>query len=366
MIVAPLHGFDIRNPPVFDRTLIQGSVSLSYTLFDGGAWGGRVGAARAEAERAVWEESVVEEAVIVEVVRRYLEVMTASGILDARREGVAVLEAESLRVERALVEGRAARVQLLQVAAALAEARAEGVAAEGRLGVARNELARAMGLERWTEVLELPREIELREAGLPDPEELKRRVRQANSELLAAAGAVRAARSLRAAAQAQWLPQLDLVGGYLGFGSGRGDFVAEWQLGVRLSYPLFAGGARAASVRRAGYEFSAAEAMRIEVEQNLMDALDRALALYREGEARVAAGTMAVKHGEELLRIQRLRLEAGAGTELDFLRAESDLRRARAALLEARQALLLARIQLARLSGELDLGWLAGNFEERR
>ncbi len=366
MIVAPLHGLDIRNPPVFDRTLIQGSVNLSFTLFDGGVRGGRVGAARAEAKRAAFEESMVEGGLIVEAARRYLEVLTASGVLDARREGVAALRAESLRVDRALAEGRAARLQVLQVAAALAQARAEEVAAAGKLEVARNELARVMGLESWTEELGSLGEVKIRRAALPDVEELRRRVRQSNPELLAALHRVQAARSSRAFALAQWLPQLDVVGGYLGFGSGQGDFLAEWQFGARLSYPLFSGGARAAAVRRAGYEVAAAEAVRGEVEERLMDALDRAVAAYREAEARVAAGETAVVQFEELKRIERLRLETGVGTELDFLRAEADLRRAQAAWLEARHALLLSRIQLARLTGELDLGWLAENLEEVR
>lgn len=366
MVVAPLHGFDIRNPPVFDRTLIQGSVNLSYTLFDGGERRGRLRAARAEAERALWEKSAAEGGLIAEVARRYLDVLTLSGIWDARREGVGALAAESLRVERALAEGRAARVQLLQVSAALARARAEEVAAAGRLEVARNELARAMGLASWTEELGSLREVRIREAAFPDVEQLRRRVRESNPDLLAAARRVEAARGSRAAALAQWLPQLDVVGGYLGFGSGQGDFVAEWQFGARLSYPLFAGGARAAAVRRAGYEVTAAEAMRGVVEQELMGALDRIIVAYREAEARVAAGTTAVAHFEELKRIEQLRLETGAGTELDFLRAEADLGQAQAALLEARHALLLSRIELARLTGELDLDWLAEHLEEVR
>jgi outer membrane protein TolC len=102
------------------------------------------------------------------------------------------------------------------------------------------------------------------------------------------------------------------------------------------------------------------------VEQELMGALDRIIVAYREAEARVAAGTTAVAHFEELKRIEQLRLETGAGTELDFLRAEADLRQAQAALLEARHALLLSRIELARLTGELDLDWLAEHLEEVR
>ena len=34
MVVAPLHGFDITNPPQFDRTLIQPQLAFSWTLFD--------------------------------------------------------------------------------------------------------------------------------------------------------------------------------------------------------------------------------------------------------------------------------------------------------------------------------------------
>ncbi|MCG6988912.1 MAG: TolC family protein, partial [Gemmatimonadetes bacterium] len=37
MVVAPLHGFDPRNPPAFDRTLVQSQIGASWTLFDGGA-----------------------------------------------------------------------------------------------------------------------------------------------------------------------------------------------------------------------------------------------------------------------------------------------------------------------------------------
>src|SRR6185295_10913148 len=36
MVVRPLHGFDPTNPPLFDQTLVQSSVSLNYTLFDFG------------------------------------------------------------------------------------------------------------------------------------------------------------------------------------------------------------------------------------------------------------------------------------------------------------------------------------------
>ena len=48
--MAPLHGFDPMMAPSFDRSLVRGSLALSYSVFDGGARGARIG--RAEAGEA--------------------------------------------------------------------------------------------------------------------------------------------------------------------------------------------------------------------------------------------------------------------------------------------------------------------------
>jgi len=71
----------------------------------------------------------------------------------------------------------------------------------------------------------------------------------------------------------------------------------------------------------------------------------------------------AVHHLAEVARIEQLALEAGAGTQTDFLRADADLRKSRAQLIEARHMEILARIQLARTTGELSVEWLASTLE---
>ena len=45
MVVYPLHSLDLRNPPLFDRSLSQASMGAAYTLFDFGARSSRVQAA---------------------------------------------------------------------------------------------------------------------------------------------------------------------------------------------------------------------------------------------------------------------------------------------------------------------------------
>jgi signal transduction histidine kinase len=53
MLVAPLHGFDPTMAPTFDQNLVRGNLTLSYTLFDGGARGARIQRAEAGLDLAV-------------------------------------------------------------------------------------------------------------------------------------------------------------------------------------------------------------------------------------------------------------------------------------------------------------------------
>ena len=63
-----------------------------------------------------------------------------------------------------------------------------------------------------------------------------------------------------------------------------------------------------------------------------------------------------------MLRIEKLRLSAGAGVETDYLRAEADLLAARANAAEARNRAAAARAELARIAGELTPEWVARAF----
>ena len=58
-----------------------------------------------------------------------------------------------------------------------------------------------------------------------------------------------------------------------------------------------------------------------------------------------------------MARIEQLRVDAGVGTQTDYLAAEADLLASRAQLVEARNGEIAARVELARAAGGLDLGW---------
>lgn len=366
MLVAPLHGFDITAAPEFDETLIRGDVSLIWTLYDGGARGARIRGARAGAAGAVASRLATEQALVAGVARAYLELLAAEGVLHAEDRRIAALTEERGRVQQFLDEGRAARVELLRVEAALADALAGRVATEARLDLARRDLARFMGAEpdlvrarRLVPVGLVSRQLEERAV-------LLERASAANPELERSRQEVAAAEAERRVALASWIPRVGLFGAYQGFSASSGDLTSEWQGGVSVSYPLFTGGERSGAVRAAGARAERArEELRL-AELAAAERVDRALNAAVETRARVEAVTQAVQHQGEVVRIERLSLEAGAGIQTDYLRAEADLLRVRSVLVEARHAEIAARIELARVLGELTAEWLAENVETAR
>ena len=57
--------------------------------------------------------------------------------------------------------------------------------------------------------------------------------------------------------------------------------------------------------------------------------------------------------------------DTGSGTQTDYLDAEADLVNARANLVEAQHGEIAARVELARLTGHLDLEWIARHLENQ-
>jgi outer membrane protein TolC len=372
MVTAPLHGFNPQQPPIFDRTLLQGGISLGYTLFDGGARGAR--RARAEALMGAGEAGYTgaRSELLRDVVQAYLRVSTAAELVAANAERVAALEGERDRATQLLERGSAARVVVLRAEAGLGAARAEWFAARGEFEVALGDLARLTGLGQpgLASALLVP----VRLAGgasaqsgparaLPDREALLQRALASNPEITRLERLVGVADATLTEARSLWFPSVAAVGRYTEYASGLGREQGDWQGGIQLSFPLFTGGTRRAFSDRAAAEYRSSRA-ELEVARLMVaSALDRALAAVETEHARAAALGAAHERAAEVARIERLALDAGAGVQTDYLTAEAELLQVRAAWSAARGAEIGAYVELARIVGELSLEWLERNLE---
>jgi len=175
---------------------------------------------------------------------------------------------------------------------------------------------------------------------------------------------VAAAEAAVALARGARRPRLAVVGDLKEYGSSEGDLDLEWNAGFQVAVPVFRGGALGDRVAQAEASRDAAAERLRSARLDARAEVDRALAALVEARAREAALAEAVAQYEEVVRIERLRLETGVGVQADYLDAEAALLDARAGLVEARNAAVGARVEVARATGNLDLRWVEESFPE--
>lgn len=369
MIVAPLHGLDLRNPPLFDHTPYQAGLSLSWTVLDFGRRSAQIRAQTALRNAAGDALTSTEQQLITATVHAYLGVLDARQLLAAQDRLVAALASAEGLTRQLEAQGKAARVDVLRLDAEVQRERADRITAAARLDVAEHQLAQLADVS-----FDAVHGAELAPLALADTTPLGDTTAAARADLVARAvhtsSDVRtleqrslAARAGVAAARASWYPTVQMQGAYIDRGRWSGNYSAEWQVGLAMSYPVYTGGSRASAIQRASADQRAAReqvrAARLSVEQQV----DQSLAAIREAHARVAALESAVAQAEEVERIERLALDVGTVVQTDYLDAEAKLYSARAGLIQARHAEIAARVDLARTLGELSRDWLARNVE---
>lgn len=363
MLVTPIHGFAPDLLPPFDETLIQGGATFTYTLYDGGARGSRVGQARAGAAAASAGHAVAQQALVARVVNAFATVLTQRQVLDATDRRLAALRAEHSRAKRRVAAGRGAALEVFRAEAAIAAAEAARVRVFAALDLGVLELARLTGWAPQRISGSTLSGVVIADRGLPSRELLVGRALESNPALAQTRQEFLAAEAGVAVAQGAWLPDIKLFGAYIDRGSANFDFDGEWSAGAALTYPLFTGGGRSSRVKRAEASRGvSAEQVRL-AELRIAEEVDRAVAQVAEVQARAEALRRAEVSLEEVARIELLALEAGAGTQTDYLRAEADLLAIRAEVAGASYGEVVAQAELARTTGALTPDWVATNVE---
>lgn len=362
-IVTPIHGFTPDQIPDFDTELFQGAARVGYLLWNGGARAAGIDRGELRVSAAESGSTGERQRLAAATVSTYVRILVLADTLAAQDQRLAAFASERSRVGLMLDAGRAAEVDLRRVQAAEAAARAERVARAVALDSAERDLARLLDVDpasaraaNLRPVTAVDAEPPQRAAALARALGSNPSVARKQEELAAAEAAVEVARGGRR-------PSLRLEGNVLGFASPEVDATAEWNAGVRLSVPLFDASSRA-EVARAEAARDAAEQALVLARLDVESQLDRALASLVETAARAESLEEAVARYDEVVRVERLRLDNGVGLESDYLDAEADLLAARSAEAEARLGLLASRTELARVEGALTVEWLEGLSNE--
>jgi OMF family outer membrane factor len=111
----------------------------------------------------------------------------------------------------------------------------------------------------------------------------------------------------------------------LTFGGGIGT---GYQLGARLEWNLYDGGRTVAQVDQFKADQATAESRFEQAARQARYDVEESYINQRSRFQQIATATVAVRQAEEALRLARLRLDAGVGTQLEVITAESDFTRA--------------------------------------
>ena len=362
-LVAPLHGFDPTMAPSFDQNLVRGNLTLSYSIYDGGARAARIGQAESGEAMAAAGQRTSQMEVTAQVSATYLDLLSIGELLEAARSRRDALEAERERVRQFLAEGKAAQVDLLRVQSSLSQSEAVEISLKSRWAVAHGRIARLTGLS-GDEIRGMGlAPVRLRSLPTDQFPEALARARTTSPELAMARHQLAGAAAGVQEAKANWYPTIQAAGAYSEYGALAGGHTLEWHGSLELSFPLFTGGARGGERERASAgERKAAEGLRL-AELAVEEGVEGAFAAVLEARALREALERGVEQAAEVARIEALAMEVGSGVQTDFLRAQAELFQSRAALAQARYGEVLASVQLARVTGELTLRWVEDNTE---
>lgn len=328
--------------------------SISQALVDLAAlreWDASRSQASAQAARLVAAEQGARQ----RVAEAYFGLLSAEAQLATARANEEAFDRQVNEAEVRFKSGLSAQVEADQSRAYRELARSGTLAAELALADAREALAQLTGT---TAPALQPLRQQLSAQPLPDDVEAwATRALQANPELRALQLDVQAGEQRIAGARAGHLPVLSIG---VDTTRQRGDGVplsdasrTPTQVALRLTVPLFAGGAVAAAADRAGFQRDAA---REQLEAGRRAVLREVRAEYLtvgQGEVQLRSAQVAVEAAERALSATRTGLTLGTRSTTDLLLAIQTLAAAQNAQTQARHHHVLALLALHQAAGSL-------------
>ncbi len=340
-------------PAILDRYSMQ--LQVVQPLFTGGALKHQEQAARFQEDvvRAEFEASAVNLA--YQVREAFWRLYEAEHVMRAKEHGVQRLKAQIKDVEHFREQGLAADQQVLAVKARLAQAQVEYLAATHAVEQARVALNRLLGLP-----LEQPVVLEADTVVGKQPKiEDVDAVVTARPEVKRLQAMLRSAEVQEGMARSAFFPQVYLMGTvdyarpnpYVFPPEDR--FEATWNVGVRVSLPLWTWGQRVAEVDRAKSQVRMLrEQLADFVEQIRMEVAQQRLRL-EQTYAGVKATREAWEAAQEAFRVARVRYREGVALNSEVLEAEAVLREAEAAYHRAVAAFKRAKAGWKRTLGRV-------------
>jgi len=334
-------------------------VKLVQSFYQGGRMLSALRAARLSRQQSLLNYQTVLADTVLNVQIAYYDVLLAAQQIAVQEASVELLTNELADTTRRYDAGTVPRFNVLRAEVELANARPKLINARNSYRIAKNNLANLMGVNVPPGTFE---DIPLVLAGKLEAEpyevELPRAIATAlekRSEL----GALRKAEALRQEdvvnAKAGYKPVLQ---GYVGYESHNSMLSSDlarldrgWIAGAQLSWNLFDGLRTQGRIKEATANHERAEVDLDDRTRTIELEVRTAYSNFIEAREVLESQKKVMEQAEEALRLARARSEAGTGTQLDVLSAQTALTDARTTQVQALHDYETARARLQRAVG---------------
>ncbi|WP_055076892.1 TolC family protein [Pseudanabaena sp. 'Roaring Creek'] len=308
---------------------LTGTLGISYNIFDSGVNDNTIAAAENSLRIAEASLNQVNQTIRLNIVTAYYSLQNADETIRIQRKAVENAERSLKDTKSRERAGVGTKFDVLQSEVSLANAKQDLLNAEASQLVARRELSRQINypptieitaadkiapVAAWKLSLEESILLAVRNRSELDIRKLEREVARNNANVTLA----------RLGPQVSVFTNFDASASFVNNGSASADY----QVGLSLNWTLFDGGKAAAQVDQYKADQATAESKFEQAARQARYDVESAYINQRSRFQQIDTATKAVQQAEEALRLARLRLDAGVGTQLEVISAESDLTRA--------------------------------------
>ena len=336
------------------------NVQLVQSIYEGGRMASAVRTARLTKEQALLTHQTAIADALLEVRVAFYDGLLARQQIIVQEASVKLLAQELEDTKRRFEAGTVPRFNVLRAEVELANAKPRLIKARNYFRISKNNLAHLLGYSIPKEYSE---DIPMRLAGelRADPYEIElaasvAKAFQSRPELAALRKSVLLREEGVIQAKAGYKPSFQTFGGYesrsSSFSRDLGRDVSGWFAGAQMSWDIFDGLLTKGKVDEARARLHKARLETDDTGRRIELEVRTAYSNFLEAREVIESQKKVQEQAEEALRLATARAEAGSGTQLDVLNAQTSLTEARTTQIQALRDYSVARARFDRAIGQ--------------
>ena len=346
---------------------------IVQSIYEGGRLGAAIRAARLTKEQALLQYQTVVSDTLLATRVAYYDVLLAAQQIVVNEASVNLLAKELEDQQRRYDAGTVPRFNVLRAEVSVANARPALIRAKNDYRIAKNNLSNLLGYNLPRDVWEdIPLQLTDQLTAEPYQVDLPSAIAQA-LEKRTELGALRKAEKLQdenlVNARSGYQPSAQVFTGY-GWSNSRfsqsgatpaiSDAISGWNAGAQLSWDIFDGFLTKGKVMQARAQREKARTDLDDTSRQVELQVRTAYSTFVEAREVLDSQQKVQEQADEALRLARARADAGTGTQLDVLNAETLLTQSRTTQIVALHDYSVARAKLERAIGQ-DTAERSGN-----